>query len=94
MDEREAIREFVREQAVSYHHVCGTCKMGIDDMAVVDPALRVYGISGLRVADASVMPTVTSGNTMAPTYLIGERAAALVLDEWMSSRDTQTLTSA
>ena len=52
--------------------------MGVDDAAVVDPELRVYGVAGLRVADASVMPTVTSGNTNAPTMMIGERAADLI----------------
>jgi choline dehydrogenase len=52
--------------------------MGVDDLAVVDPELRVYGLDGLRVADASVMPLVTSGNTHAPTIMIGERTADLV----------------
>ena len=52
--------------------------MGVDELAVVDPELRVYGIDGLRVADASIMPFVTSGNTHAPTLMIGERAADLV----------------
>ncbi len=54
--------------------------MGIDELAVVDPELRVHGIDGLRVADASVMPTVSSGNTHAPTLMIGERAADLVAE--------------
>ena len=64
---------------ITYHHQAGTCKMGIDAMAVVSPAdLRVYGVPGLRVADASVMPAVTSGNTNAPTIMIGERCADFV----------------
>jgi choline dehydrogenase len=62
----------------SFFHPTSTCKMGIDDMAVVDPQLRVYGVSGLRVADASIMPTVTTGNTNAPAVLIGEKAAAMM----------------
>ncbi len=74
----EALRDYVRTTAITYHHQVGTCKMGVDELAVVDPELRVYGIDGLRVADASIMPFVTSGNTHAPTVMIGERAADLV----------------
>jgi len=59
-------------------HPTSTCKMGVDAMAVVDPELRVHGTDGLRVADASVMPTVVSGNTNAATIMIGERAADMV----------------
>ena len=63
----------------TYFHQACTCKMGVDELAVVDPQLRVRGVDGLRVADASVMPTVTTGNTHAPATMIGERAADLVL---------------
>ena len=63
---------------ITYHHQVGTCRMGVDESAVVDPLLRVRGVEGLRVADASVMPDVTSGNTHAPSILIGERAADFV----------------
>ena len=61
----QALRDYVRDTAITYHHQVGTCKMGVDEEAVVDPELRVRGVEGLRVADASVMPFVTSGNTHA-----------------------------
>ena len=70
--------QYVRDTAITYHHQVGTCKMGVDAAAVVDPTLKVHGIDGLRVADASVMPTVTTGNTNAPSIMIGERAAEFV----------------
>ena len=74
----EAIRAFVRSRADSVYHPVGTCKMGVDTMAVVDPNLRVRGIAGLRVADASIMPTLIGGNTNAPAIMIGEKAADLI----------------
>jgi choline dehydrogenase-like flavoprotein len=67
---------FLRSGAMTYWHPCGTAKMGQGPSAVVDGQLKVYGIDHLRVADASIMPTVTIGNTMAPCVIIGERAAA------------------
>lgn len=75
----EQILEWVRNNAETTYHPVGTCKMGNDPMAVVDPELRVRGIDGLRVADASIMPTLTSGNTNAPCIMIGEKCAAMVL---------------
>jgi choline dehydrogenase len=72
---REEVRNYIRDTAITYHHQAGTCRMGVDELAVVDPQLRVRGVEGLRIADASVMPTVTAGNTHAPTTMIGERAA-------------------
>jgi choline dehydrogenase len=72
------VRDYVRRTAISYHHQVGTCKMGLDPDAVVDARLRVHGLEGLRVADASVMPAITSGNTNAPSLMIGERAADFV----------------
>ena len=73
------VRRYVRETAITYHHQVGTCRMGGDAAAVVGPRLGVHGIEGLRVADASVMPTVTTGNTNAPSIMIGERAAEFML---------------
>jgi choline dehydrogenase-like flavoprotein len=75
----EELRDYVRRTVISYHHQVGTCRMGQDDRAVVDPELRVLGIEGLRVADASIMPSVTTGNTNAPTIMIGERVFDLLL---------------
>ncbi|QPP05929.1 oxidoreductase [Streptomyces bathyalis] len=75
------IEAWVRRTAISYHHQVGTCRMGVGDDAVVDPQLRVAGLMGLRVIDASVMPTIVSGNTNAPTALIGEKGAAYLLAE-------------
>jgi choline dehydrogenase len=74
----DEILDYVRQSAQSQHHWVGTCKMGGDTMAVVDERLRVRGIAGLRVADASIMPTISSGNTAAPTVMIGEKAADLI----------------
>jgi choline dehydrogenase len=78
---REDLRDYIRQTATTYQHVVGTCKMGVDALAVVDPELRVYGVDGLRVADAAVMPWVPSGNTHAPTTMIAERCADLVRAE-------------
>ncbi len=75
----EEIAAYVRRALLSYHHQVGTCRMGVDRLAVVDPSLRVHGVPGLRVADASVMPAVTSGNTNAATIMIGERCADIIL---------------
>jgi choline dehydrogenase len=76
--DRKHLTTHIRETCETYHHQAGTCKMGIDAESVVDPELRVYGIEGLRVADASIMPTVISGNTNAPSIMIGERAADFI----------------
>lgn len=76
-----ALEEFVRNAAGTYFHQTCTAKMGRDVMSVVDGALRVYGVDGLRIADGSIMPTITTGNTMAPCVVIGERAAELLLKD-------------
>ncbi len=73
--------ETARDLAQTIYHPTSTCKMGIDDMAVVDPRLRVHGIAGLRVADASIMPDIISGNTNAPSIMIGEKCSDLVLED-------------
>ncbi|WP_111512589.1 GMC family oxidoreductase [Mycobacterium kyogaense] len=72
-------RDWLTETESSIWHAVGTCRMGLDEKSVVDPQLRVHGIDGLRVVDASVMPTITSGNTNAPTMMIAHRAAGLML---------------
>ena len=76
----DEILDWVRNAAETTYHPVGTCKMGSDPMAVVDPQLRVHGITGLRIADASIMPTLTSGNTNAPSIMIGEKAADMLLN--------------
>lgn len=72
----ESLLEFIRNRAESIYHPIGTCKMGLDEMAVVDPALKVRGIDGLYAVDASIMPTLISGNTNAPAIMIAEKFAA------------------
>ena len=73
-----ALADYVRQQGTTIYHIVGTCKMGEDPMAVVDSRLRVRGLAGLRVIDASVMPTVTTANTNAPTIMIAEKGAAML----------------
>ncbi len=75
----EAIADALRLTGTTGYHAVGTCRMGSDSRAVVDPQLRVVGVSGLRVVDASVMPMITTGNTNAPTVMIAEKGADLIL---------------
>tara|TARA_R110002110_G_scaffold211304_1_gene423996 strand:- start:16477 stop:18120 length:1644 start_codon:yes stop_codon:yes gene_type:complete len=74
----EELADYARSGVASYHHQVGTCKMGHDEFAVVDHHLKVHGVEGLRVVDASVMPRVTTGNTNAPTIMIAEKAADMI----------------
>ena len=74
-----ALREELPNRIPTVYHPVGSVRMGVDERAVVDPQLRVRGIDGLRVADASIMPSVTGGNTNAPAMMIGERCADLIL---------------
>lgn len=75
----EQIIEDIRSRAETIYHPAGTCRMGNDDLSVVDQNLRVRGIAGLRVADASIMPTLIGGNTNAPCMVIGEKCARSIL---------------
>ena len=78
----DEIREILRQRVDTVYHPVGSCKMGVDEMAVVDPELKVYGIVGLRVVDASIMPTVVNGNTNAPAIMIAEKAVDLIRQTW------------
>lgn len=81
IDDDAELESWLRATAMTTFHPVGTCKMGNDPMAVVDARLKVHGIEGLRVADASIMPIISSGNTNAPAIMIGERAADFILEE-------------
>ena len=82
LDDDKDIEQAIREDADTVYHPVGTCKMGSDEMAVVDNKLKVHGIESLRVVDASIMPTLIGGNTNAPTIMIGEKASDMILNDW------------
>ncbi|MFK7941871.1 MAG: GMC oxidoreductase, partial [Paracoccaceae bacterium] len=80
----EQLLETARDISQTIYHPTSTCRMGGDPQAVVDERLRVHGIKGLRVADASIRPTITSGNTNAPAIMIGEKASDMILEDHRS----------
>jgi len=77
----EQLLEAARNVSNTIYHPTSTCRIGADKHAVVDPRLRVNGVTGLRIADASIMPEIVSGNTNAPTIMIGEKAADMILQD-------------
>ncbi len=92
MDENK-LRKYIKDTCITDWHPSGTCKMGLDTMAVVDPRLRVYGIDGLRIIDASIMPSVVSGNLQASLFMIAEKGADMMLED-AGTISTQTSSNA
>jgi len=86
--------DYARQKGSTVYHATCTCKMGSDQMAVVDDQLRVHGLEGLRVIDASVMPTVTSTNTNAPTIMIAEKGAEMIRRDALTAQPEITVQAA
>jgi choline dehydrogenase len=80
-NDAKRLRDYIKSTCITDWHPSGTCKMGLDAMAVVDPRLRVLGVDGLRVVDASIMPSVVSGNLQASLYMISEKGADMILQD-------------
>ena len=78
IESEKQLEQIIRNRADTVYHPVGTCRMGSDDKSVVDPQLKVRGIEGLRIADASIMPRIIGGNTNAPTIMIGEKCADML----------------
>lgn len=95
VNDREAFLQYFREQSGSIYHLCGSCAMGPDDgNSVVDERLRVHGMSGLRIVDASIFPNITSGNINAPTMMVAEKGAEMILEDALAAAGAQAKQSA
>ncbi|CAN7711729.1 GMC family oxidoreductase [Paraburkholderia sp. SIMBA_054] len=95
VSDRDAFLQYFREQSGSIYHLCGSCAMGPDDgNSVVDERLRVHGMSGLRIVDASIFPNITSGNINAPTMMVAEKGAEMILEDALAAAGSQAKESA
>ncbi len=95
VSDRDAFLQYFREQSGSIYHLCGSCAMGPDDgSSVVDERLRVHGMSGLRIVDASIFPNITSGNINAPTMMVAEKGAEMILEDALAAAGSQAKESA